>query len=270
MAISGTTRLYVILGDPLHKARSPEILNAIFAERGVDAVMVPGVVDAAGLAEAVAGLKRLKNCDGFAITMPHKQTMCALMDELRENGRLVGAINLARRMPDGRWVGDIFDGLGYVAALRANGVDPRGKRVHLIGAGGVARAMAMALGQAGVASISVRDIDPSRAESLAGALGAAFAALRAEAVATDQFDRDIIANATPLGMQAGDALPCNPAEIPARAVVSDVIPRPEITPFLAAARVRGCRVVTGREMVEAQGQLVAAFLGLPDPVRPSA
>lgn len=263
MKITGTTRLYVIFGDPLHKARSPETFNALFAARGVDAVMVPGEVDAAGFVAAVRGFQHLRNCDGIIITMPHKQAMCALVDELGDNGRLVGAINAARRLPDGRWRGDMFDGLGYVAALRGKGIDPRGKRVHLIGAGGVARAMAMALAQAGATHISLRDIDPVRADTLAADLRAAFPALRAEALARDDYDRDILANAAPLGMREGDPLPCDPAPISPRTVVTDVIPKPDITPFLAAAQERGCSVVTGRDMVEGQAGLIAHFLGLP-------
>lgn len=260
MPITGTTRLYVLLGDPLHKARSPEVFNAIFANREIDAVMVPGEVDAAGFADAVRGLKRLRNCDGMVITMPHKASMCAMVDELRENGRIVGAINVARRMMDGRWVGDMFDGLGYVAALRRGGMDPRGKRIHLIGAGGVARAMAMALGGAGARMITLRDLQPARADDLAGALRITFPGLDARAVSADEFDRDIIANATPLGMREDDPLPCDPARIPPSALVSDVIPKPDITPFLAAALARGCRVVTGRDMVEDQAGLIEKFL----------
>ncbi len=265
MTITGTTRFYVILGDPLHKARTPEIMNAYIAECGIDAVMVPAVVDAAGLAEAVRGLKQLKNCDGFAVTMPHKQAMCKLVDTLRDNGRLVGAVNLVRRMPDGHLVGDTFDGLGYVAALRSHLIDLRGKSVYMIGAGGVASAMAMALAESGIASISLRDVDPARAEQLAEAINRAFPSVNARAVQQNVYECDIIANATPLGMQATDPMPCDPAAISPSTVVSDVIPKPEMTPFLIAARERGCQVVTGREMVEAQAALGAAFLGLTPP-----
>ena len=262
MKITGTTRLYVIFGDPLHKARSPETFNALFAERGIDAVLVPGEVGAEGFEQAVRGFQRLRNCDGIVITMPHKQAMCALVDELRENGRLVGAINVARRTPDGRWIGDMFDGRGYVAALRARGIDPKGKGVHLIGAGGVARAMAIALAQAGVASISMRDIDALRAENLADTVRAAFPSVRAGALEQDEYDRDIVANATPLGMKDGDAMPCDPSRIAPGTVVTDVIPKPDITAFLAGAQKRGCQVVTGREMVEGQAGLIADFLDL--------
>jgi shikimate dehydrogenase len=262
VTITGATRLYAILGDPLARVRSPERFNAIFAERGIDAVMVPAEVDAAGFDAAVAGLKSLRNCDGLIITMPHKHAMCAHVDELRDNGRLVGAINVARRLADGRWVGDMFDGQGYLGGLRNRGIDPKGKRVHLIGAGGVARAMGMALAQAGVTSLSLRDIDASRALGLADSIRAAFPKVQVEAIAEDRYDVDILANATPLGLRDGDPLPCDPARIAPRTIVTDVIPKPDITPLLAAAQARSCTVVTGREMVEGQAGLVAAFLGL--------
>jgi shikimate dehydrogenase len=253
MTITGTTRLYAILGDPLAKARTPEGMNALFAAQGIDAVMVPAEVDA-------AGFKRLRNCDGLVLTMPHKQTMCAHVDELRENGRRVGAINAARRLVDGRWVGDMFDGLGYIGALRRAGVDPAGKRVHMIGAGGVARAMAMALAEAGVAALTLRDLAPGRAADLARAVTAAFPQLEAALVEDDRQRCDILLNATPIGMREGDPLPCDPAAVASASVVSDVITKPEITPFLAAARARGCTVTSGKDMFEAQIRLVTAFV----------
>jgi shikimate dehydrogenase len=260
MMITGTTRLYAILGDPLVKARTPEGMNALFAAQGIDAVMVPAEVDAAGFAETVAGFKRLRNCDGLVLTMPHKQAMCAHVDELRENGCRVGAINAARRQADGRWVGDMFDGLGYIGALRHARVDPAGKRVHMIGAGGVARAIGMALAEAGVASLTLRDLAPGRAADLARAVTAAFPQLEAGPVEDDRQRCDILINATPLGMRDGDPLPCDPTAVPSASVVSDVITKPEITPFLAAARARGCTVTSGKDIFEAQIRLVTAFL----------
>ena len=262
MTITGTTRLYAILGDPLARVRSPERFNTLFAERGIDAVLVPAEVDAAGFDAAVAGFKRLRNCDGLIITMPHKHAMCKHVDELGDDGRLVGAINVARRTQDGRWVGDMFDGRGYVAALKHHGVAPAGKRVHLIGAGGVARAMAMAMAKEGILSLTLRDLDARRALDLARAVIGSFPKVKAEAVNEDRYDVDILANATPLGLRDGDPLPCDPSRIAARTVVTDVIPKPAITPLLTAAQARGCTVVTGADMVEGQAGLVADFLGL--------
>jgi shikimate dehydrogenase len=227
--------------------------------------MVPAEVGAAGFDAVVTGFKRMRNCDGLIITMPHKHVMCAHVDELRDNGRLAGAINAARRLPDGRWIGDMFDGHGYVAALKRKGIRLAGKNVHFIGAGGVARAMALALAKEGIASITLRDLDAGRAADLARSVAAAFPQVKASPVSDDRYDVDILANATPLGLRDGDPPPCDPARIAQRAVVTDVIPKPAITPLLSAAQARGHTVVTGADMVDGQVLLVAEFLGLGSP-----
>ncbi|MBV8030446.1 MAG: shikimate dehydrogenase [Betaproteobacteria bacterium] len=253
MNISGATRVYCLLGDPLHKARTPEHFNGLFAQRGIDAVMVPLEVPDGALAEAFSVLRKVKNLDGLIITMPHKAGMAGLVDELEAGGRNAGAINAARRGGDGRWRGDMFDGRGYTGALAARGVDPRGKQIHLIGAGAVARAIGFALREAGAGAFTLVDVNRSRAAALAGLLEAR--------VADEPEKADVVVNCTPLGMKEGDALPCDPARISPAAVVSDVTTKPEITPFLSAARARGHTVTTGRDMFEAQGELIAGFFG---------
>jgi shikimate dehydrogenase len=255
--ITGATRLYVILGDPVAKVRSPEAFNAAFDRHAIDAVMLPFETAPADLAAAVAGLKRARNLDGLIFTMPHKAAALTLVDDASESGRLVGAINAARREPSGRWRGDMFDGAGFVGGMRRHGHDPRGRRAALIGAGGAGRAIAFALAAGGVAALSVHDLDPARAVRLAADLQRAHPALPVRAGAPRSGEFDLLANATPAGMQAGDPLPWPVDELRPGAIVGDVTTKPEITPFLAAARERGCAVLTGRDMVE--GQLVALF-----------
>ena len=255
--ISGVTRLYVILGDPIAKVRSPEAFNAAFARHGIDAVLVPCECAPADLAATVEGLKRLRNLDGFIFTMPHKVAAAALVDEVSESGRLVGAINAARRDSASRWQGDMFDGAGFVGGLRRNGHEPRGRSAALIGAGGAGRAIAFALAGAGVATLSVHDLDPAKAVRLAADLQHAHPALPARAGAPRAGEFDLLVNATPAGMQVGDPLPWPVHDLRAGTIVGDVTTKPEITPFLAAARERGCAVLTGRNMVE--GQLAALF-----------
>jgi shikimate dehydrogenase len=255
--ISGTTRLYVILGDPIAKVRSPEAFNAAFDRHRIDAVMLPFETAPADLAGAVAALKHARNLDGLIFTMPHKAAAVALVDDAGDSGRLVGAINAARREPSGRWRGDMFDGAGFVGGMRRKGHDPRGRRAALIGAGGAGRAIAFALAAGGVAALSVHDIDPAKAVRLAADLQRAHPALPARAGAPRSGEFDLLVNATPAGMQAGDPLPWPVDELRPGAIVGDVTTKPEITPFLAAARERGCAVLTGRDMVE--GQLAAFF-----------
>lgn len=254
MNISGKTRVYALLGDPLNKARTPEHFNGLFQSRGIDALMVPLEVPDGSLPETFQVLDRVKNLDGLIITMPHKSGMCALVDELLPNGRNVGAINTARRRQDGTWVGEMFDGLGYTGALARKGVDPGGKRVHMIGSGGVARAIGFALLEKGVGSITLTDLDGSRAAALAGAF-------KGKVSAQVPADADIVINCTPLGMKEGDPLPCDPAKLKPGTLVSDVTTKPEITPWLEAARGRGFAFTTGKDMFDAQTEAIARFFG---------
>jgi len=253
MKITGATRVYCLLGDPLHKARTPEYFNGLFAERGIDALMVPLELPDGCLPLFFDSFKKTKNLDGLILTMPHKVGMAKLVDELLPNGRNVGAINTARRKPDGTWVGEMFDGLGYTGALARKGIDPAGKRVHMIGAGGVARAIGFALLEKGVGGLTLTDLDKAKAESLAEALKGK--------VQAQPRDADIVINCTPLGMRDGDPLPCDVSKIRSGALASDVTTKPEITPFLAAAQARGHSVTTGRDMFEAQTHAIAVFFG---------
>jgi len=260
-SVSGATRLYVLLGDPLDKARSPEYYNARFAARGIDAVLVPMAVAPADFDALIPALKAVRNLDGLIITMPHKQTVLAHLDRLGDAARRVGAANVARREADGQWFGDMYDGPGFVGGLRARGIACEGRRVYLLGCGGVARAMAIALAEAGVARLRLYDPDFARAEALAATLRAQFPGLACALGPADPAQFDLAINATPLGMQPGDALPFDPSQLTPRTAVADVTTKPEITPLLAAARARGCPIATGRDMFEAQTLLAERLFG---------
>ena len=119
MHIDGNTRVYAVIGDPVTAVRSPEWFNALFDRNGVNAVLIALQVKRGDLATVFAGLKRIGNLDGLVVTMPHKNAMCELLDELGPAARTIGAVNAARRMPDGRWQGDMFDGRGCVRGLLA-------------------------------------------------------------------------------------------------------------------------------------------------------
>jgi shikimate dehydrogenase len=255
--ISGRTRLYVILGDPIAKVRSPEAFNSAFERHGIDAVLVPLECAPGDLPATVRVLKRTRNLDGLVFTMPHKAGALALVDEVSETSRLVGAINAARRGTMGRWRGDMFDGQGFVRGLVRQRHEPRGRRAALLGAGGAGRAIAFALAGAGVAAISVHDLDTAKAVALAADLQRAHPALGARAGPPRAGEFDLLVNATPTGMKPDDPLPWPVDGLGAEAIVGDVTTKPEVTPFLAAARDRGCAIVSGRDMVE--GQLGALF-----------
>src|SRR5262249_15619946 len=131
--VTGRTRLYAIIGDPIEQVKSPEVLNPLMAAAGKAGILVPVQIAPEKLAATVRGLQAIGNLDGIIITVPHKMRMMALVDEVLPTGRRVGAINVSRRDPDGRWVGDNFDGEGFVAGLRKHGHEPTGKRTLLVG-----------------------------------------------------------------------------------------------------------------------------------------
>jgi shikimate dehydrogenase len=214
----------------------------------------------ARLAEGVRGLKAIGNLDGIIITVPHKMHMLELVDEVLVTGRRVGAINAARRDPDGRWIGDNFDGKGFVAGLRRHGHDPKGKRTLLVGAGGAGSAVGFGLAEAGAAPLTIFDVDRAKAERLARDIAAAFPASRAAVGAADAAGCALVVNATPIGMAPGDPSPVDPAGFAPGMVVADVVILAQDTPLLVAARGCGCAVVGGRAMTEGQAQELAGFL----------
>lgn len=263
--ITGKTRLLAIVGDPIEKARSPEGFCRLLELNAHDAIMIPVHVTSADLPHVLAGLKAMRNLDGIVATMPHKVAMAAFADEVLETGRLVGAVNALRRRADGRWEADMFDGRGFVAGLRAHGHHPAGRRAALLGAGGAGSAIAVSLCQAGIASISVHELDRARAARLVDTLQGAFPGVGARVGAPDLGTADLLVNATPIGMQPGDPLPWDLAALRPGTIVGDVTTKPEVTPFVAAARAKGAPTVTGRDMYEGQVRELGAFFGYPFP-----
>lgn len=260
--ITGATRLYAILGDPVAQVGSPAAFNRLFAARGIDAVMVALHVAASGLERVFAGLSEIRSLDGLVFTIPHKIAMAGLVDELGADGRLVGAVNAARHDPGGRWVGDMFDGRGCVNALRAAGRELGGRAVLQVGAGGVGRAIAFAFAGQGVARLTINDLEENRARDLARAVAAAFPGVAAKAGPARVRGHDTVVNCTPLGMAKDDPPPVPVDDLEAGMFVVDVIVLDQPTPLLAAAEARGCLTQTGRQMLDGQVSEIARFFGL--------
>lgn len=263
MTITGATRLYAIVADPIGQVRAPEVLNKLFQEGGHDGVMVPVHVDEAGLPAVLDGFRQTKNLGGFAITVPHKAAVAQACDELGPTARIVGAVNAVRREPDGRLVGDMFDGKGFVAGLRLKGHEPAGKRVLLLGAGGAAGAIAYALLESGAASLVIANRTPARAEAIIERLRPDFPDADVRAGNPDPTECDIVVNATSLGMKPDDALPIDVSLLQPRHLVAEIIMKPETTALLARASEAGCAVHYGRHMLDEQIPLMAEFLGVP-------
>jgi shikimate dehydrogenase len=262
MSITGTTRLFAIIGDPVAPLRSPALFNAAFARLGRDAVFLPLQIPAGRLEQAWPGLMAMENLDGLVITMPHKEAVVPLLQALGPTARLTGTVNTLRRRAEGGFEGEMFDGEGFRDGLERAGHAPRGRRVLQIGCGAAGRAIAFALARAGAAHLSLLDATPGRAEALAAQLRRHVPALSCSAAAAGPRGHDIVVNATPMGLQPGDPMPLDPALLSPAQVVADVIPNPEVTPLVAAARALGCPTVTGRAMHEGQARLAAAYLGI--------
>jgi len=261
--IDGRTELIAHLGYPTGSFRAPLIWNPYFASAGINAVVVPMDCREPAFADVLRAFLALGNARGALVTMPHKVAVMKLLDRISPVAAIAGACNAVRRDPDGRLAGDMFDGEGFVRALRRHGVEPRGAGALVVGSGGVGSAIAASLAAAGAGRLALFDADPGVAAVLAERLRAHHPSLRVAIGSNDPAGFDIVVNATPLGMSADDAMPVDVARLDARSFVADVILRTEETAFLAAARGRGCRVQPGIDMLFEMIPAYLEFFGLP-------
>lgn len=258
--INGATRLYVIIGDPIEQVRSPEVFNPRFAAAGLNAVLVPVHVRPELFDETVRGLMAISNLDGIIATVPYKPRIMPYIDHVLPMAAQVCAANALRREPDGRWSGDMFDGRGLIRGLRDADVALAGRRVMLVGAGGAGSAIAVALADAGAAAIDIFDVEPGKAENLAERVAAAYPGCAMEAGPVRISGHDMLINATPIGMAPGDGVPMSLDGLTPDVLAVDVIHKPEVTPFLKAARALGCRTFNGYAMLNGQAEELVAFL----------
>jgi shikimate dehydrogenase len=260
--IRGTTKLLAHFGDPIAPVQSPMIYNPYFEGAAIDAVVVPMGVrreDYPGVLRAVLGLT---NALGAIITMPHKRVTVGLLDECSPRVRVAGSCNAIVRRPDGTLFGDLFDGLGFVASLQRHGFQVTGARCLVIGAGGAGSAIAMALATAGAGPLVIHDVVPEHVAVLTARLRQHHPHVDASAGSNDPLGFDLVVNASPLGMTAGDGLPVDVSRLQTTSFVAEVVMKPDVTPLLAAARERGCRTQPGIDMLFEQIPLYLEFFGL--------
>ncbi len=257
--LSGAARLYPIIGDPVKYAESPARLTANFESRGHNGLCIPMQVGEGDLNVVMTGLAALANVDGILVTMPHKSTAFAYCTTSSERARMLGVVSVLRRNSDSTWHGDMLDGLAFVKAQTDHGAHVGGARALLVGAGGVGSAIALALVEAGIRELVIHDTDQSRAATLADLL-AGLGDTRVIPGPADPTGFDLVFNATPMGMEAGDPLPVDPALLNRSMFVGDVIAGHGVTPFIKAAQDAGCKVATGVDMVAAVQDLMADFM----------
>jgi len=240
--VRGSTRKVGVIGWPIEHTLSPVIHNAAFIALGMDWVYVPLRVATARLPAALDGLGAL----GFAganVTMPHKTRAAELVPDLSHDARLLRAVNTIVVGTDGL-AGHNTDALGFERFLREDtGFDPSGRAALLFGAGGGARACALALSRGGLAELSVAVREPSRGEDLRATFEGSGTALRVVSIDdVSEVHAGLIVNATPLGVH-GERLPL-PSLVPG-VVGVDLLYRPSATPFQAEIREGGGSVFGG-------------------------
>ncbi|MER9169374.1 shikimate dehydrogenase [Mesorhizobium australicum] len=259
MAISGTTRLYPILADPVLHVRAPALLNARFVELGYDAVVVPFQVPRDRLACVFSTCRSVASVAGFLVTIPHKSAIVALCDVVTQRAHTIGGVNVVRRLEDGRMEGDMLDGSGFIRGLEAAGIQWQGKSVAMAGAGGAAKAIAFEMVARGAGSLSIRNRNRQAAEELRDQLLRTFP--HANVVAGQVLDGtfDLLVNGTSLGMREDDPLPFSEDVLRRSGVVCEVVMAPETTPLLQAALRAGVRIHGGDRMLIGQIEKMSDF-----------
>jgi shikimate dehydrogenase len=255
--ITGHTKLIAHLGYPTSSFKAPMIYNPYFQQHGIDAVVVPMGCKADDYAAFLKLVFKLSNIHGALVTMPHKVTTVALLDQPTTTVQVAGSCNAVKRGTDGQLIGDMFDGEGFVRGVLRKGRRIAGARALVTGSGGVGSAIAASLAKAGVAEMAVYDSYAPMMDGLAARLAKFYPDMMVSAGSNDPEGFDIVVNATPLGMKAGDPLPLDVSRIAPAAFVGEVVMTSEITPFLAAARERGCAYQVGTDMLF---EMIPAYL----------
>jgi len=263
MRIDGHTEVIAHLGWPTHSFKAPLIYNPYFASIGVNALVVPMGCKAENFAPVLRSVFALENVRGALVTMPHKVSVVALCDEVTPVVQVAGSCNAVKRLADGRLLGDMFDGEGFVRGLRRKGLQLQGTRALVVGSGGVGSAIAASLAAAGAGALALFDVHAEAADALAQRLRKHYPSVEVAIGNCDPAGFDLVVNATPLGMNAGDPLPVDVARISPQAFVGEVVMQTEMTPFLRAAQARGCRVQVGTDMLFEMIPAYLEFFGLP-------
>ncbi|KQV16396.1 shikimate dehydrogenase [Rhizobium sp. Root1203] len=261
--ITGTTKLIAHLGYPTEAFKAPLIYNPYFEKNGIDAVVVPMGCRPEDYSAFLKLLFRLSNIHGALITMPHKISTMGLLDEASTNAKVAGSCNAVRLGADGRLIGDMFDGEGFVRGVLRKGTQVAGARALVVGAGGVGSAIAASLAQAGVERLAIFDAVETTTMALLGRLTKYYPHLAVTSGSADPAGFDIVVNATPLGMRRGDPLPIDVDRISPSTFVGEVVMTKDMTPFLEAVRARGCAFQVGTDMLFEQIPAYLEFFEFP-------
>jgi shikimate dehydrogenase len=258
-ALNGASRVHFIVGDPIAQVKSPSGVTQAYHDRGHDAYVMPAHVAPDKLAAWLAGVSLAQNVDGIIVTVPHKFACFDLCATTSDRAAFLQTVNTMRRNPDGSWHGDMFDGLGFVAAMQDNGCQLGGKKALLVGAGGAGSAIAHALVISGVSSLAIHDANTLRRTTLVDRL-ASLNVCPVTHGTSNPSGFEIVLNATPVGMMKSDPYPLDTSKLSSAIFVGCVITAPAITPLIAAARAQGCATMTGAHMFGRVRDLMVDFL----------
>ncbi|MFA5101326.1 MAG: shikimate dehydrogenase [Candidatus Omnitrophota bacterium] len=267
------TKKVHLIGNPVEHSISPQIHNAGFKKLGLDYVYSAIKVADSEL-EAAANSMRAADVAGFNVTVPHKQNIMKYLDETDDASKMIGAVNCVQNI-DGKLKGFNTDSIGFIESLTLDARQaPKGKKVVVLGAGGSARAVTVALCKEAVADLSIYDIDSARAKALAAHLSSEFSMSVSEI--TDKntlwqmiINCDILVNTTPIGMHPKvNASPIDEdAPLHKGIFVYDVVYNPPLTKLLKIAHEKDADGMTGLGMLVRQATAAfELFTGQPAPV----
>ena len=259
--LTGHTRIVGVIGDPVEHSRSPQMHNAAFAKARLDYVYVPFHVRPTDLADAIAGFKAI-NVVGINVTLPHKQVIISYLTSISREAELIGAVNTLTFTDEGIH-GDNTDAPGVLRALEENRnmSVPVGENVVVLGAGGAARAVVVALALAGVASITIANRTVEKAASLAEEMGQktgismqglGLADARLPVAVRQSM---LLINTATASMDATHPLLISADWLQPNTIVYDIVYTPPVTPLMRAAAARGCETLGGISMLVHQGAI---------------
>lgn len=260
--MNGLTQIIAHIGYSEHVPKIAEICNPYFAQTGENAMVVPFACPEQHYEDFFNQLFLNKNIKGAVIAIPYKTVTLDLLGQVSRRVTVAGSCNVVRRGKNGKMEGEIFEGEGFIRALRGRGFDPQGKSALVLGCGGVGSAVAAALAEAGIKRLRLHDRNAPRAGTLLRRLQRYHLGLKVESGNNDAHEMDLVVNATPLGSAENDPFPTHVARIMPHALVAEAMIRTAQTPLLQAAAERGCAVQNGMEMVLEQIPLYLDYFGL--------
>jgi shikimate dehydrogenase len=258
--ITGFTRLFAIIGDPIEHVRTPMAFNDYFEKQTIDSVCLPIHIGRDDLPRGWAGLKSILNLDGFIVTAPHKAEAAQLCERVEGDAVHTGVANTVRREDDGSFTGTLLDGRGFVAGLLKHGHTVAGRRFYLAGAGGAGTALAYALANAGAKALTIHNRTRTKAERLVDGVAKAYPQCDVRLGTANASGHDVVINATSLGLKPDDGHSFDLTSADPAALVAEVVMMPEMTPLLIAATARGHAIHFGTHMLKGQLALMFEFL----------